>query len=88
MKKMGSDGKQNTLTHNTKENNMTYTKEEQVVWDDFFCTLVGWTLHPGYSADYYRKNAAAPDLEECADRATLMMEIRRKRIESSNNSDK
>lgn len=65
---------------------MTYTKEEQVVWDDFFCTLVGWTMHPGY----YRENAfpTKPTHEECADMATEMMEVRRSQIGSSSNSDK
>ncbi len=56
---------------------MTNTKEEQAVWDDFFCTLVGWTTHPGY----YRENATKPTLEECADMATKMMEVRRERME-------
>lgn len=50
-------------------------EEEQRVWDDFFCTIVGWTQHPGY----YRENATKPNLEECADIADEMMSIRYRR---------
>jgi hypothetical protein len=57
---------------------MTYTKEEQTIWDGYNGTLVGWTLHPVYSADYYRENAKKPTMEECGDIATQMIEIRRK----------
>jgi hypothetical protein len=56
---------------------MTLTKEEQIVWDHYFGHLCGWTMHPGYSADYYRENAAKPTMQECADIATDMIEIRR-----------
>jgi len=52
------------------------TEEEQRVWDDFFCTLVGWTMHPGY----YRENATKPTLEECAIQADEMMLVRQSRI--------
>jgi len=50
-------------------------EEEQRVWDDFFCTLVGWTYHPGY----YRENATMPTLEGCADEADKMLVIRNRR---------
>jgi len=49
--------------------------ENQEVWDDFFCTLVGWTMHPGY----YRENATKPTIEECADMADEMMRVRNSR---------
>jgi len=49
--------------------------DEQAVWDDFFCTLVGWTTHPGY----YRENATKPTLEECADLADEMLRISKER---------
>jgi hypothetical protein len=57
---------------------MTNTKEEQAVWDGYFGTAMGWSMHPGY----YRDNATKPTLNDCADIATKMLEIRRKRIES------
>jgi len=63
---------------------MTNTKEEQAIWDGYYGTLVGWTMHPGYSANYYRENAAKPSLEDCAAMATEMIEIRRR----ESNSDK
>ncbi len=50
-------------------------EEEQKVWDDYFCTLVGWAEHPGY----YRENATKPTLQGCADMADRMMVIRRER---------
>jgi poly-beta-hydroxyalkanoate depolymerase len=50
--------------------------EEQRVWDDFFCTLVGWGEHPGY----YRENATKPTVGECADKADEMMRVRNERI--------
>ena len=49
--------------------------DEQAVWDDFLCTLVGWTTHPGY----YRENATKPTLEECADLADEMLRISKER---------
>ena len=51
-------------------------EKDQTVWDDFFCTLVGWTQHPGY----YRENATKPTLDQCADTADEMMKVRRERI--------
>lgn len=51
--------------------------DEQTVWDDFFCTLVGWTMHPGWLRD----NAIEikPTLEKCADQADKMLKIRNER---------
>lgn len=54
--------------------------------DYFACASAGEKHSLEYSADYYRENAAKPTLEDCADKATKMVEIRRQRIES--NSDK
>lgn len=48
---------------------------DQEVWDDFFCTIVGWTMHPGY----YRENATKPTIPECADMADEMMAERNRR---------
>lgn len=47
----------------------------QEVWDDFFCTIVGWQKHPGYN----RENATPLTIPECADLADEMMEERNKR---------
>jgi hypothetical protein len=49
--------------------------EEQRVWDDFFCTLVGWGEHPGYNRD----NVEQPTIGECADKADEMMRVRNER---------
>jgi len=62
---------------------MIFTKEEQIVWDHYFGHLCGWTMHPGYSEDYYRKNAERPSMEECGKIATHMIEIRRKVTDSA-----
>jgi len=51
-------------------------KRHAEVWDDFFCTIVGWTMHPGY----YRDNADKPSLQDCAETADRMLEIRRERM--------
>jgi len=52
-------------------------KADQAVWDDFFCTLVGWAEHPGY----YRENATKPTLGECANLADEMMIVRNERMQ-------
>ena len=44
------------------------------VFDMYFASLVGITLHPGYNRD----NAEPLTLEDCADKAAEMMEIRKK----------
>ncbi len=42
------------------------------IWDIYFATLAGWTLHPGYQ----KPGTTAPDLIHCAELANKMMEIR------------
>lgn len=42
------------------------------VWDLYFASLVGMRLHPGF----LREGAQAPSLEELAELANQMMEIR------------
>lgn len=56
---------------------------DQTIWDDFFCTLVGWTTHPGYN----RENATPLTIEQCADMADEMMRIRNER-KALSHSDK
>jgi len=58
---------------------MTNTKEDQAVWDMYFSALCGWAQHPGY----YRENATKPTIDDCAEMATKMMEVRQRRLESS-----
>ena len=58
---------------------MTNTKEDQAAWDGYFAQQAGWSMHPGY----YRENATKPTLEECANAADEMLEIRRRRMEST-----
>lgn len=45
-------------------------------WDVYFCGLVGWMYHPGYSRD----GAHPLTLEECADLADMMMAVRATRF--------
>ena len=48
------------------------------VFDMYFASLVSITLHPGYN----RENATQPTLEDCADMASKMLEVREKYINS------
>lgn len=41
-------------------------------WDVYYQMIVGWQFHPGYLRD----NATPLSLEECAELADRMMEIR------------
>lgn len=43
------------------------------VWDIYFSGLVGWSLHPGYLRD----GARSMTLDECADLADKMCEVRK-----------
>lgn len=54
---------------------MKMSKEEQELWDQFFCEITGWTIHPGFN----RENAKQPTIEECADMADKMIITRRER---------
>lgn len=45
------------------------------IWDFYFATLASWVLHPGYQ----REGAQVPSLEYVADLADLMMEVRNRR---------
>jgi len=58
---------------------MTLDKKEQEIWDMYFGEIAGWTIHPGFN----RENAKQPTLDECADMADEMIEIRRKRHDQS-----
>jgi hypothetical protein len=51
-------------------------EEEQAAWDSFFAEIAGWTFHPGY----FRDNATMPTLDECANKADQMVQIRRERM--------
>lgn len=42
------------------------------VFDMYFATLVGISAHPGYSRD----NVVQPTIEQCAETAAKMIEIR------------
>lgn len=42
------------------------------VWDIYFSGIVGWSLHPGY----LREGVRPLTLDECADLADDMMEVR------------
>lgn len=48
------------------------TADHMEVWDLYFATLAGWTLHPGYK----RAGTTQIDLMDCARLANQMMEIR------------
>lgn len=47
--------------------------DEKLAFDVYFSTLVGWQFHPGASRD----GAVRLSLEECADMALRMLNIRR-----------
>jgi hypothetical protein len=46
------------------------------VFDMYFASLVSMADHPGYSRD----NVEQPTLEDCAEKAQQMIEIRRKYV--------
>ena len=46
-------------------------------WDLYFASLVGWLLHPGY----LRPGTSRPDLNELADLADEMVDIRNGRMD-------
>lgn len=52
-------------------------KEDNAVWNGFFSTCVGWSMHPGY----YRENATRPTLEDCAATADKMLVISKQRLD-------
>ena len=55
------------------------TKMDISVFDMYFASLVSITLHPGYN----RENATQPTLEDCAEMASEMIEVREKYINST-----
>lgn len=51
-------------------------------WDIYYASLVGWLLHPGYQ----KPDTIKPTLEEIADLADQMKEIRNARMGRSSRS--
>ena len=49
------------------------------IFDMYFASLVSITLHPGYN----RENAVQPTLEDCAEMAAKMLEVREKYTNST-----
>lgn len=55
---------------------MNSSNMELGVFDMYFASLVSMADHPGYSRD----NVEQPTLEDCAEKAQQMIEIRRKYV--------
>jgi hypothetical protein len=51
-------------------------KMELDVFDMYFASLVSMAMHPGYNRD----NVTQPTMEECAEQAQEMIEIRHKYV--------
>ena len=51
------------------------TAEERVAWDMYFCTIVGWQFHPGYTGQQ------TYTMDQCRFLANEMLLTRRKNQE-------